>query len=129
VESPKDFAVLARMSNEKSDAGLIARHYLAEKRVDAVATGCPAAALVSDVARQDSGIRSEFMAGSDATRRALADTKGLASDTADISWAALAMLVGGLSLMRVTDDAAARAKIRDQISDALQKLAKAEPAA
>ncbi|MGL4975238.1 MAG: TetR/AcrR family transcriptional regulator, partial [Bosea sp. (in: a-proteobacteria)] len=100
VESPKNFSALARMAGATGDAGVIAKHYLAESRVDAISTGCPAAALVSELHRQDGGVRETFQAGSVETMEALAQLPGLARAGDEAAWAALSMLVGGLSLMR-----------------------------
>jgi TetR/AcrR family transcriptional regulator, transcriptional repressor for nem operon len=129
VESPKNFAFLADLANRQGDVGLIARHYLAESRVDAVASGCPAAALVSEVHRQDGSVRDAFHDGAERTMQALAGAPGLARDGAGLSWAALSMLVGSLSMMRAIPDPAVRDAIRDQAMAAMRKLAAVADAA
>ena len=122
IESPKNFSVLAAMANGAADAALIAMHYLADRRVDDAATGCPAAALLSEIPRQEGAVRAAFARGTEETRKALATAHGLSNDDADRSWAVLSMLFGGLALMRAIPDASCRALIRSQIADALQAL-------
>jgi TetR/AcrR family transcriptional regulator, transcriptional repressor for nem operon len=123
VESPKNFTALSTMARSTGDVGVIAQHYLADRRVEDVASGCPAAALVSEVHRQDIVIQSAFRAGTEETIRALGTAPGLSDDGDDQRWATLAMLVGGLSLMRAMPDAGLNDMIRDQIIAALRKLA------
>jgi TetR/AcrR family transcriptional regulator, transcriptional repressor for nem operon len=60
VESPKNFAALARMSAAKGDVGFMAEKYLSDDRVASIATGCPAAALVSELHRQPKDIQQAF---------------------------------------------------------------------
>ncbi len=122
-DSPKNFAALARMAQASGDVGVIAKHYLAEARVGAVASGCPAAALVSEVHRQEAPVQARFRNGTEDTRRALAAAPGLTTAEADHSWAALAMLVGSLALMRAMPDASLNDTIREQAISALRKLA------
>jgi TetR/AcrR family transcriptional regulator, transcriptional repressor for nem operon len=90
VQSPKSFKFLTEMATAKNDAGLIAKHYLADGRVRDVASGCRAAALVSEVPRQELAVQDAFQTGTIATMEALAEAPGLAEE----SWAALSMLVG-----------------------------------
>ncbi len=120
VQSPKNFTALAGMAKAHSDVGLIAKHYLADSRVEAVATGCPAAALVSEVHRQDHAVQDVFQAGTQETVHALQRAPGLEGEQA---WAALSMLVGGLSLMRAMPDPQVKATIRDEIIKGLRQLA------
>ena len=119
VESPQNFKVMADMAKSQNDAGLIAQYYLTESRVQNVASGCPAAALVSELPRQDESVRDAFQSGTIATLEALKKTPGLSND----SWAALSMLVGGLVLMRALPDQDTNAIIRNQIISALRMLA------
>lgn len=102
--------------------GIIAEHYLSDSKVQDVATGCPAAALVSELPRQEKAVQDAFQKGTIATHEALATAQGLSHD----SWAALAMLVGGLNLMRAMPDAKTNNLIRNQIIGSLRKLAAQE---
>ena len=122
VQSPKNFAALADMANMSADAGLIAKHYLSDSRVADVASGCPAAALMGEVRRQDADVLAAFQAGSEQTMQALATAKGLSEPDGDHAWAALAMLVGGLAMMRAMPAGETRAAIRGQIISAMRKL-------
>jgi hypothetical protein len=106
------------MAKAKNDAGLIAKHYLADGLVRDVASGCPAAALVSEVPRQELAVQHAFQTGTIATMEALAEAPGLAEE----SWAALSMLVGGLTLMRAIPDEKTNKTIRNQITKAIRKL-------
>jgi TetR/AcrR family transcriptional regulator, transcriptional repressor for nem operon len=121
--SPKNFAVLAQMARDQGDVGLIANHYLGDQRVADVASGCPAAALVSETPRQDLTVRAAFQSGAQATAAALATAPGLSEDEGGTPWAALSMLVGGLTMMRAVTDPALSALIRNQIINAMRKLA------
>ena len=123
VESPKNFAFLAEMARSQGDAGLVARHYLGDQRVSDVASGCPAAALVSETPRQDASVRAAFQSGAEATVAALRTAPGLSEDDGGTPWAALSMLVGGLTMMRAVPDPALARLIREQIIVAMRKLA------
>jgi TetR/AcrR family transcriptional regulator, transcriptional repressor for nem operon len=125
VESPKNFAALASMAHAQADTGVIARHYLADHRVMDIASGCPAAALMSEMHRQDDAVRHAFQQGAEATMLALSEAPGLTDADHPRAWAALAMLFGGLSMMRAIPDAAVSEAIRAQIIDALRALAAA----
>jgi TetR/AcrR family transcriptional regulator, transcriptional repressor for nem operon len=127
TQSPKNFAALAGMAKATGDAGVIAKHYLSETRVEAVATGCPAAALVSELHRQDVSVREVFQDGSVESMEALTALPGLAQPGHETAWAALAMLVGGLSMMRAIPDCAMRDTIRSQIIDGMRQLAATAP--
>jgi TetR/AcrR family transcriptional regulator, transcriptional repressor for nem operon len=127
VESPKNFKALANMARDQGDVGVVAKHYLSEARVKNVATGCPAAALISELPRQDRAVKAAFQHGTEETMRALAEVPGL-SDAPDGSvWAALAMLVGGLTLMRACPNPETNNLIRTQIINNLRKIAAPEP--
>jgi TetR/AcrR family transcriptional regulator, transcriptional repressor for nem operon len=126
AQSPVNFSALAGMAKASGDAGLIAKHYLADSRVEAVATGCPAAALVSELHRQDASVRATFQAGAEDTVRSLSEAPGLAKEEHAFDWATLAMLVGGLSMMRAMPETALRDKIRHQIIHAMRALATSE---
>lgn len=125
VQSPKNFEALADLAKKTGDVGVIAEHYLSNQRVDDVATGCPAAALVSELPRQDVKVQHAFQQGTEETLLALAHTPGLNKD--DTAWAALSMLVGGLTLMRTSPSVNTRDQIRNQIIQALRVLASKEP--
>jgi TetR/AcrR family transcriptional regulator, transcriptional repressor for nem operon len=125
VQSPKNFAALADMAKASGDAGVVAKYYLADSRVEAIAAGCPAAALVSELHRQDHAVQAAFQSGTKETVEALAHTPGLEGEHA---WAALAMLVGGLSLMRALPDPQVKATIREEIIKGLRQLASPEKA-
>jgi TetR/AcrR family transcriptional regulator, transcriptional repressor for nem operon len=122
VQSPKNFAKLAEMANAQNDTGLIAKHYLSDGRVDDVATGCPAAALASEIHRQDLPVIERFEAGSIETVTALSAAPGLSNEDQPFAWAAMSMLMGGLELMRATPNQIQREMIREQIIEALRKL-------
>jgi TetR/AcrR family transcriptional regulator, transcriptional repressor for nem operon len=123
-ESPKNFTALAKLANRTGDAGVVAKHYLSESRVKDVTTGCPAAALVSELPRQDSAVQKAFQAGTIETLQALATTPGFSAEADGAAWAALSMLVGGLTLMRACHDAETNDIIRTQIINGMRVLAK-----
>lgn len=123
VESPKNFTALAGMAQKTGDVGVIAKYYLSDSRVADVASGCPAAALVSEVHRQEPAVQTNFRVGTEETLRALATAPGLSTPEADHTWAALAMLVGSLALMRAMPDTDLNVIIRDQAINGLRKLA------
>jgi TetR/AcrR family transcriptional regulator, transcriptional repressor for nem operon len=143
VESPQNFSVLARIATEKGDAGFVAEKYLADARVASIATGCPAAALVSELHRQPASVQAAFQAGARATALELAKAPGLqprsdlgpnlatSAEVAAVAdpaaWAALALLMGALGLMRATPDPAVREAIRQQTVAALRTLSEAAP--
>jgi TetR/AcrR family transcriptional regulator, transcriptional repressor for nem operon len=120
-QSPLNFKSLAGMAEKTGDVGVIARHYLSESRVKDFASGCPAAALVSEVPRQDTEVQRAFQHGTEATLDALADAPGINEN--ENAWAALSMLVGGLTLMRAFQSETTRKKIRAQIIEAIRALA------
>jgi TetR/AcrR family transcriptional regulator, transcriptional repressor for nem operon len=122
LQSPKNFKFLAEMATSQNDVGLIAKHYLSDGKIRDVATGCPAAALISELPRQEAEVKEAFQHGTIETMRELARAPGLSQD----SWAALSMLVGGLTLMRAMPDEKTISTIRNQIMDALRKLATEE---
>jgi TetR/AcrR family transcriptional repressor of nem operon len=126
VESPQNFKQLSRLAQKTGDVGLIAKYYLAEPRVKDVAAGCPAAALVSELPRQEDPVKQAFQFGTVETMRALAEAPGFSEDTD--AWAALSMLVGGLTLMRALPDAKTNETIRAQIMEALRKLSNKDDA-
>jgi TetR/AcrR family transcriptional regulator, transcriptional repressor for nem operon len=123
VESPQNFATLAKMANAKGDAGFIAEKYLADTRVATPATGCPAAALVSELPRQPEAVQNAFEKGARATATAISSASGLTpADRSGEAWAALSLLVGALTLMRAMPDGAVRETVRQQAVDAMRKL-------
>jgi TetR/AcrR family transcriptional regulator, transcriptional repressor for nem operon len=122
TESPKNFSFLADLAKKMGDGGVVAKHYLAEDRVKSVASGCPAAALVSEMHRQDPAVRDAFQQGAEETMQALSSMPGLSTNEGDMAWAALSMLVGGLSMMRAIPDPGIREIIREQIIGALRQL-------
>ena len=119
LQSPINFAALAEMANAKGDAGLIAKYYLSDAKVADVASGCPAGALVSEVRRQEAPVLAAFKMGAEKTKEALAKTEGLERGH---TWAALAMLVGGLAMMRAMPEGQTSHQMRDQIINAMRKL-------
>ncbi|MGL4636995.1 MAG: TetR/AcrR family transcriptional regulator [Beijerinckiaceae bacterium] len=129
VQSPKNFSALAGMAKASGDVGVIAKHYLSDSRVADPATGCPAAALVSEIHRQEMPLQAVFQVGSVQTMLALAEAPGLSNDDQEFAWAALSMLVGGLSMMRAMPDETMKITIREQIIQALRKLGETAPAA
>jgi TetR/AcrR family transcriptional regulator, transcriptional repressor for nem operon len=125
IESPKNFAVLARISAAKGDVGFMAEKYLADERVASIATGCPGAALMSEIHRQPDEIKQAFQDGAEATAIEIAKAPGLQPADNEAAWAALAMLMGALSLMRAVPDKKVRGIIRAQVIEALRTLARA----
>lgn len=123
VESPKNFSFLAALAAREGDVGLIARHYLAETRVADVASGCPAAALVSEMHRQERPVQSAFATGAEETVAAIAQAPGFAIEEGDQAWAALALLVGTLSLMRAMPDSGHLDTLRNAAIAGIRKLA------
>jgi TetR/AcrR family transcriptional regulator, transcriptional repressor for nem operon len=122
VQSPRNFEILAQHANRKSDAGFIAEMYLSDSQVADIANGCPAAALVSELHRQAPPVQTAFQAGADVTARELSKAHGLAPTNGEPAWAALALLMGALTLMRALPDPTVRAAIRSQAIDALRRL-------
>jgi TetR/AcrR family transcriptional regulator, transcriptional repressor for nem operon len=127
-DSPKNFSFLAKLAAEHGDAGLIAKHYLAAQRVADVAGGCPAAALISEIHRQEPPVQAAFQQGAEETAQAIATTPGFSDPEEPLGWAALAMLVGGLSFMRAMPDTKINDDIRNQIGAALRLLAQSKAA-
>jgi TetR/AcrR family transcriptional regulator, transcriptional repressor for nem operon len=118
VQSPKNFEGLAKLAEKTGDVGVIAKYYLAEGRVQDVATGCPAAALISEMPRQEEAVQRAFQLGTEETLLALAEAPGLSKDKN--AWAALSMLIGGLTVMRAFPHAETNEAIREQIMAALR---------
>jgi TetR/AcrR family transcriptional repressor of nem operon len=125
IESPKNFEALAVLAKQTGDAGVIAKHYLSNERVENVNSSCPAAALASELPRQDLKVQLAFQQGTEETLHALARTPGLTENKN--AWAALSMLMGGLMLMRTSQNQGTRSEIRDQIEDALRVLVAGDP--
>jgi TetR/AcrR family transcriptional regulator, transcriptional repressor for nem operon len=123
AESPKNFALLARLADEAGDPGLVAQYYLGDERVVNVADGCPGGAFISELQRQAVPVQSAFEAGARATAKALGQTPRFGRDEAE-DWAGLSMLMGALSMMRATPDLATREAIRNQAVAAFRKLAR-----
>lgn len=126
TESPRNFAFLAELARSQNDPGLVAQHYLGDKRVSDVASGCPAAALVSETPRQDIAVRAAFQSGAASTVAALARTPGLSPEVGGTPWAALSMLIGALTMMRAVTAPDLVSLIRDQTIIAMRKLAKSD---
>jgi TetR/AcrR family transcriptional regulator, transcriptional repressor for nem operon len=121
--SPALFRMLAASGLAAGDAGAIAGHYLSDARLADVTGGCPAAALVSEIGRQQEPVREAFENGAALAAAELrpvfrgamgADTRG---------WAPFALLVGALALMRAMPDAGKRAEVRGEAQTALRLLA------
>ncbi|MGL4405548.1 MAG: TetR/AcrR family transcriptional regulator [Notoacmeibacter sp.] len=129
VESPKRFSMLAKMATAQNDTGFIARQYLADSRVENRATGCPAAALASEIPRQELPIIERFEAGTNETVAALSNAPGLSNQDQPFAWAAMSLLIGGLELMRATTSQKQREVIREEIISALRKLSGTNPTA
>lgn len=127
VQSPKNFAKLAEMATVQNDVGFIAKHYLSDARVADRATGCPAAALASEIPRQELPVLERFSAGTAETVAALSKAPGLSNEDQPFAWAAMSMLIGGLELMRTTTSPAQQSQIRDQIIAALRQLSGTKP--
>lgn len=123
VQSPRNFEILARMAADRGDVGFIAEKYLSDDRVAEIDTGCPGAALLSEVHRQPKEVQQAFHDGVEATALEIAKAPGLQQPDATAAWAALAMLMGALSLMRAIPDKRVRDVIRVQVVEALRALA------
>lgn len=124
--SEKRFRFLAGKALELSQPGFVADRYLSEDRVANLADGCAAAALVSELHRAPEGVRAAFQDGAAAAARQLDDLFG---GDDEVSWAAYAMLVGALALLRALPDEAAKARLRRGAAKALDRLAEGAPAA
>ena len=115
------FRFLAAKAMEAADPGLIARRYLADERVEKLGEGCAAAALASEMHRAPDAVREAFVAGATASATAL---NPVFPDAAPgPAWAAYALLVGSLALMRASDDPALRAAMREAAEQGLRALA------
>jgi TetR/AcrR family transcriptional regulator, transcriptional repressor for nem operon len=122
-QSPKNFTALVELATKSGDPGVVAKHYLSDSRVKNVASGCPAAALVSELPRQANAVQEAFQTGTIETMQALSATPGLSADADGSAWAALSMLVGGLTLMRACNNDGIDKTIRTQIINAMRALA------
>ena len=100
------------------DASQVARPYLSDEHLSRPGQGCAAAALVSEVPRQDMALRQAFADGAEASAGILARIY-----PGDRAWGVLALMSGALALMRAVPDAAMRADIRARVMRDLQKLA------
>jgi TetR/AcrR family transcriptional regulator, transcriptional repressor for nem operon len=124
VQSPRNFHMLAGLANARGDAGFVVERYLADVQVSDVPNGCPGAALISEVARQPAAVQVAFEEGARQSARALGETDGLIQgESHPEAWAALAMLMGALSLMRAVPDGPTRDQIRQQAVKGLKRLA------
>ena len=100
------------------DASLVARIYLSDEHLARPGQGCAAAALVSEVPRQDLALRAAFAEGAEASASILAQIY-----PGERAWGVLALMSGALALMRAVPDEASRTAIRARVMRDLQKLA------
>jgi TetR/AcrR family transcriptional regulator, transcriptional repressor for nem operon len=100
------------------DPALVARTYLSDHHLAHPGQGCAAAALVSEVARQGEPLRTAFADGAQASATILGRVF-----PGDQAWGVLALMSGGLALMRAVPDKGMRDAIRTRVMADLRKLA------
>ncbi len=96
----------------------VARVYLSDHHIAHPGQGCAAAALVSEVARQDPALRTAFAVGAEASATILARIY-----PGEVAWGVFALMSGALALMRAIPDEGTRAAIRERTLRDLRKLA------
>ena len=101
-----------------------ARFYLGEKRCAELGDSCTLQSLTPEVARSDASTRATFEA--ELKKAAQAFAKGLPSQDnqpdSERTWAALALLIGGVTLARAVEDP----ELADQIADAVRSAVASE---
>jgi TetR/AcrR family transcriptional regulator, transcriptional repressor for nem operon len=100
------------------DASQVARTYLSDHHLARPGAGCAAAALMSEVPRQDMALRTAFADGARTSATILARIY-----PGDQAWGVLALMSGALAMMRAVPDEDMRAAIRSRVMCDLQKLA------
>ncbi len=100
------------------DPSRVARAYLSDYHVAHRNEGCAAAALATEIGRQDEAIRAAFANGAEAA----AVTLGRLFP-GPAAWGVFAMMFGSLALMRAVPDEATREAIRARVLEDLHKLA------
>lgn len=103
------------------DPSQVARAYLSDHHVAHPGQGCAAAALASEVGRQDAPVRDAFATGAEAAATTLARIY-----PGEAAWGAFAMMSGALALMRAVPNEAMRNQIRTRVMQDLRKLAEGE---
>jgi TetR/AcrR family transcriptional regulator, transcriptional repressor for nem operon len=101
-----------------NDPAQVARTYLSDQHLARPGQGCAAAALVSEVARQDLPLRKAFAAGAETSATILARIY-----PGEVAWGVFALMSGALALMRAIPDEDTRATIRERTLRDLRKLA------
>jgi TetR/AcrR family transcriptional regulator, transcriptional repressor for nem operon len=101
-----------------NDPAHVARTYLSDQHIAQPGRGCAAAALVCEVARQDTALRMAFAAGAETSATILARIY-----PGDAAWGVFALMSGALALMRAIPDEGTRAAIRERTLRDLRKLA------
>ncbi len=102
----------------EGDASQFARTYLSDQHLARPSEGCAAAALVSEVPRQDMALRTEFAEGVQKSATILGRIY-----PGDQAWGVFALMSGALALMRAVPNDDMRAAIRARVMRDLQKLA------
>lgn len=107
----------------------IVRRYLSVEHRDAVAAGCPSAALLDEIARSDEPVRAAYDAGVaevvEAMARRLEGTSRLEGDSLRTQvLSAYALMIGTLQVARsLVDDACSRAVLERGVDNVLALLA------
>jgi TetR/AcrR family transcriptional regulator, transcriptional repressor for nem operon len=115
-ESPENFRFLGDMVKQKQSIAPVALGYLSPHRVNNRAEGCSAAALSSDITRQNEEIKAVFEEG-------LNETVTVLKDILDKpAWAEFSMLYGALALMRIVESQEKQDLIRQDVLKTLQAL-------
>jgi TetR/AcrR family transcriptional repressor of nem operon len=127
AESPPRFRFLTAKAQAEGDPGIVAAYYLHDSRVANLEKGCAAAALVSELHRAPDGVREAFRDGSRECAALLAGMFGQNRDGGP-AWAAYALLVGALALIRAMPDDGTREAIRREAVAALRRLASGDEA-
>jgi TetR/AcrR family transcriptional regulator, transcriptional repressor for nem operon len=118
-QSPANFAKIAQLAADRDDPTVLAERYLADGKIEDIAGGCATAALMSELHRQPAFAGATFADGIRATVTAIESVDGLENK----GWAVLAMLAGAKSMMRAISDGPTRQAIRDEVRDAILKMA------
>lgn len=111
--------MLVKLAAEASDPGLVAERYLSAPRAADIENGCAAAALSSELHRAPTAVRTAFAAGASESAKVLS---ALVKDADNSGWAAYAMLVGALSIIRAVPDSDLQDIIRTDVIRAFRAM-------
>jgi TetR/AcrR family transcriptional repressor of nem operon len=106
------------------DPSRVARAYLSDYHVAHRGEGCAAAALATEIGRQDDVVRAAFAGGAEAAAATLGRLF-----PGPAAWGVFAMMFGALALMRAVPDDRMREAIRARVLADLRKLAGPDPSA